>query len=383
MKKIQMNFKKFLIIYISILVVLSAAFLIYVNSCLVKYENSQINNYVTTIEKELTASAKKGKISKYITCNNTEIGKYEKSGAKYEDGLNELVKSSTLSHKLNLESKDKSAPIYDIYAGDTKIATVKLKVKRYVTKLTLLTYPEWEITEMTSTIAEGLYSYEIVAPANYKVNVNGKELSKDDIAKSTNANGLDDFNKYSSVASTVTYKVDKLIFKPEVKIYDTDNKEVSYSENGSTITANANYYTTNDIKDAMSHLKSDFDVIGFAENWSKFLTDDLSGGTHGFETLKPNLINNSYMWKMARAWATSVDITFTSKHSLKNPAFTNESVSNFIIYGDTAFSCDVYLEKNMNVARIGDQTDKMNEKMYFVLKDGNWKLVCMQAITGK
>lgn len=377
-----MKFKKFLILYICFLVLLSAIFLIYVNNCLVKYENSQINNYVSTIEKDLAGSAKRGKISKYITCDSTDISKYEKSGATYEKGLNQLIKTSTLSHKLNLESKDKSAPIYDIYAGEQKIATVSLKVKKYVTKLSLLTYPEWEIVEIKPVLENGLYAYNITAPSNYKVTINGNELSNDDISKEVNASGLDDFNKYSSVASTITYKIDKLVFKPEIKIYDTENKEVSYSEDGNTITATANYYTTNDINDAMSHLSSNLDVLAFAEKWSLFLTNDLSGSTHGFETLKPFLINNSYMWKMAYAWATSVDITFTSSHTLKNPAFTNESVSNFIIYSDTAFSCDVYLEKNMNVARIGSQTDKMHEKLYFVYLNGSWKLVNMQAITG-
>lgn len=377
-----MKFKKFLIIYIGFLILLSAIFLIYVNNCLVKYENSQINNYISTIEKDLVNSAKKGKISKYITCDSSDISKYEKSGATYESGLNELIKTSTLSHKLNLESKDKSAPIYDIYAGNQKIATVNLKVKRYVTKLSLLTYPEWEITEIKPNLENGLYSYNIIAPSNYKVTVNGNELSDDDISKEVNASGLEDFNKYSSVAYTITYKIDKLAFKPEIKIYDGKENEVSYSEEANTITANANYYTTDDITDAMSHLTASFDVLAFAEKWSLFLTNDLSGSTHGFETLKPYLINNSYMWKMAYAWATSVDITFTSSHTLKNPAFTNESVSNFIVYSDTAFSCDVYLEKNMNVARIGSQTDKMNEKLYFVYLNGFWKLVNMQAITG-
>lgn len=377
-----MKFKKFLIIYIGILIVLSIIFLIYVNSCLVRYEKSQINNYVTSIEKDLVSSAKKRKISKHIKCDNSNLSKYEKSGATYEDGLNELIKNSTLSHKLNLESKDKSAPIYDIYANDKKIATIKLKVKKYVTKLSLLTYPEWEITEIKPNLENGLYYYDITVPSNYKVTINGNELSSNDIAKEVNTSGLEDFNKYASIPSSVTYKVKNLATKPDIKVLNTENNSVNYSEDKNTIIATENYYTTNNLDDAKSHLKADIDILEFARKWSLFLTNDLSGATHGFETLKPYLINKSYMWKMAYAWATSVDITFTSSHTLKNPAFTNESVSNFVIYSDTAFSCDVYLEKNMNVARIGSQTDKMNEKLYFVYIDNNWKLVNMQAITG-
>lgn len=377
-----MKFKKFLMIYIGILVVLSAIFLIYVHNCLVNYERAQINNYLSSIEQDWIKSAKKGKISKHITSTNAQISKYEKSGVTYEQGLNELIKTSTLSHKLNLESKDKTAPIYDIYANDKKIATVSLKIKGYVTKLGLLTYPEWEITEIKTYLDEGLYSYNITTPSNYKVSINGNQLTQNDISTQSNAGGLEEFNKYASIPSTITYKINKLALKPEIKIYDAYNNEISYTENGNTITALENYYSTNDINDAMSHLTTSFNVLAFAEKWSLFLTDDLAGGTNGFETLKPNLIRNSYMWKMAYAWATSVDITFTSSHTLKNPAFTNESVTNFIIYNENAFSCDVYLEKNMNVARIGSQTDIMHEKLYFVYLDGSWKLVNMQAITG-
>ncbi|HOZ54590.1 MAG TPA: hypothetical protein PK993_00880 [Clostridia bacterium] len=377
-----MNFKKFLIIYIGFLILLSAIFLLYVNSCLVKYENSQINNYVGTIEKDLKSAAKKNKITKHINTKNYTVGKYEKSGVNYESGLNDIIKNSTLSHKLNLESTDKSQPIYDIYAGDKKISTIHLKLKKYVTKLGLLTYPEWEILEIKPNLENGLYNYNITAPANYKVKINGNSLTSDDIYKEVNGTGLEDFNKYSSISSTVTYKVNKLAMKPEIKIYNDNNNEVSFTENGENIIAQANYYTTNDLNDAMSKIKSEFDILSFAKKWSLFLTDDLNGATHGFETLKPYLIKDSYMWKMAYSWATSVDITFTSSHTLKDPAFTNEKISNFVIYNDKAFSCDVYLEKNMNVARIGSQTDKMNEKMYFVYLNGSWRLVNMQAITG-
>ena len=130
----------------------------------------------------------------------------------------------------------------------------------------------------------------------------------------------------------------------------------------------------------MSHLTSPFNVLDFAKKWSLFLTNDLSGGRHGFDILSTNLIKDSYMWKMAYAWATNIDITFTSSHTVQS--FTNETISNFIIYNNNAFSCDVYLEKNMNVARIGAQTDKMHERLYFVFLDNSWKLVNMQAITG-
>ena len=91
---------------------------------------------------------------------------------------------------------------------------------------------------------------------------------------------------------------------------------------------------------------------------------------------------------MAYQWATSIDITFVSNHTLKNPAFTNESVTDFVIYGDNAFSCSVNLEKNMRIANGKDKVDVMHDKLYFVYYDdtddgkdnGSWKLIDMKSI---
>ena len=57
---------------------------------------------------------------------------------------------------------------------------------------------------------------------------------------------------------------------------------------------------------------------------------------------------------------------------------------------DKAFSCDMYLEKNMRLANGNELTDKMNEKMYFAYYDDtddskdnpSWKLVNMQSLKG-
>ena len=114
------------------------------------------------------------------------------------------------------------------------------------------------------------------------------------------------------------------------------------------------------------------------------------GRNYGFYNIAEYLIEDSYLYNYAYQWATNVDITFISNHTLKNPAFTNEKLSNFVVYNDKAFSCDMYLEKNMRLANGNELTDKMNEKMYFAYYDDtddskdnpSWKLVNMQSLKG-
>ena len=85
------------------------------------------------------------------------------------------------------------------------------------------------------------------------------------------------------------------------------------------------------------------------------------------------------MYKRIYDWAHGIDITFTSRHTLKNPTFTNEKLSNFVIYSDKAFSVDVTLEKNMTV-KGEDRVMKMNDRLSFVYYDGGWKLISMESI---
>jgi len=85
------------------------------------------------------------------------------------------------------------------------------------------------------------------------------------------------------------------------------------------------------------------------------------------------------MYDMAYGWSHNVDITFVSSHRLKNPVFTNESVKNFIIYNDNAFSCEVYLEKNMVVSG-KDKVDVMHDRLYFIYYEGGYKLVDIKSL---
>ena len=85
------------------------------------------------------------------------------------------------------------------------------------------------------------------------------------------------------------------------------------------------------------------------------------------------------MYKMMYNWAHGIDITFTSKHTLKNPTFTNESLTNFVIYSDKAFTVDVTLEKNMKV-KGEDRVMKMHDRLSFVYYNDGWKLINMESI---
>lgn len=368
-------YKKALIIFSSILGLLGIIFLIYVYRSMVLYERNLVDNYISYL-------ASNGDLAKEVSDDLFEVSKYEKKNAKITDGVKKIYKSKDLVVKKNTKESKDGTYAYDLKINDNVITTVKFKNVDSYKRMAILTIDEWEVESIETFFENGIYNYEIVIPANYKLYINDKEVSKEDIASSGDVEGMERLTNYVEVSKSNTYKINNLVYEPEIKILDENNNKVDFEikKNKINITKKFKEYATFD--EAKKELKTDFDIMGLAENWSLFLTDDLKykgGSYHGFTLLTPYLIKDSYMYQMAYNWSHNVDITFVSKHTLKNPKFTNERLENFVIYNENAFSCEVYLEKNMRVSG-KDKVDVMHDRLYFVYYEGAYKLVDMKAI---
>lgn len=381
------TFKKNLKKYIIILAILSFTFLMYVLNTLYQYESSFAENYMNTVVQNITKTAKKGQISKMCNIDNANINSLEKSNKTYDEALKEIFTTTNISFKKNDKSTT-AEPIYDIFSNDKKIITVKLSVKKQEKRLGLFSYPIWQISECNMNCERGLYYYDITVPSNYSIEINGEKLGEEYISETIKDDSYSEIAKYAKLPNTTNYKLDNLLSKPNIKIINDNGTNVDYVEKNNVIQIKNNYITANSYEEIKDKIASDIDVLEIAENWSLFLTDDLQGTMHGFGTLRKNLIKNSNFYNMAYAWATSVDITFVSSHTLKNPTFTNTSVSDFVVYNENAFSCVVKLEKNMKIANTRDKVDTMYDRLYFVYYDDandnidgpTWKLVDMKAL---
>lgn len=125
------------------------------------------------------------------------------------------------------------------------------------------------------------------------------------------------------------------------------------------------------------------DVLQTAQNWSMFMTDDLP-----FAQIESALISGSYQHKVAVKYATGVDIKYTSKHTLADPAFTENSVTNFVWITEDCFSVDISFVKHMRLYYGAMVDDPMNDRFYFVryddtdngITDPAWKLAGMKEI---
>ncbi len=369
-KKKMTGYKKSLLIWFLLLLIASEACLIYVSTTLKMYEKGNIEGYMTSLIKDMKTASKVGNINKYLSYNKVE-SKYEKNSS-FEEGYKELFNESKLSYKKN----DKEST-YDIYADDTMIASVTLDSKK-VRRLGILSFEEYSIKEIETYSKNGIYNIDVYVNSNYDLYINDIKVSDDDLLSK------EEIKEYSEVYNKVDlpyenhYKITNLTKKPKIKVMNGNN-EVKVTNEKSNYYG-VTYFKTDDKDAAFEKLTNkDYDPLTFAKNWSLFLTADLPGERYGLYTLTPNLVEGTALYKRAYSWATNVDITFTSMHTLDKDTFTNVKMNGFTVYNENAFSVDIYLEKNMTLVNGEKRVDTLNDTFYYAYIDGAYRLITMKS----
>ena len=369
-KKKMTGYKKSLLIWFLLLLIASEACLIYVSTTLKMYEKGNIEGYMTSLIKDMKTASKVGNINKYLSYNKVE-SKYEKDSS-FEEGYKELFNESKLSYKKN----DKENT-YDIYADDTMIASVTLDSKK-VRRLGILSFEEYSIKEIETYSKNGIYNIDVYVNSNYDLYINDIKVSDDDLLSK------EEIKEYSEVYDKVDlpyenhYKITNLTKKPKIKVMN-GNDEVKVTNEKSNYYG-VTYFKTDDKDAAFEKLTNkDYDPLTFAKNWSLFLTADLPGERYGLYTLTPNLVEGTALYKRAYSWATNVDITFTSMHTLDKDTFTNVKMNGFTVYNENAFSVDIYLEKNMTLVNGEKRVDTLNDTFYYAYIDGAYRLITMKS----
>lgn len=369
-KKKMTGYKKSLLIWFLLLLIASEACLIYVSTTLKMYEKGNIEGYMTSLIKDMKTASKVGNINKYLSYNKVE-SKYEKNSS-FEEGYKELFNESKLSYKKN----DKEST-YDIYADDTMIASVTLDSKK-VRRLGILSFEEYSIKEIETYSKNGIYNIDVYVNSNYDLYINDIKVSDVDLLSK------EEIKEYSEVYDKVDlpyenhYKITNLTKKPKIKVMNGNN-EVKVTNEKSNYYG-VTYFKTDDKDAAFEKLTNkDYDPLTFAKNWSLFLTADLPGERYGLYTLTPNLVEGTALYKRAYSWATNVDITFTSMHTLDKDTFTNVKMNGFTVYNENAFSVDIYLEKNMTLVNGEKRVDTLNDTFYYAYIDGAYRLITMKS----
>ena len=364
MKKKKNLFKKSLLVYSLIILLLVFAFGIYVYFILVKYENNQTGNFLKSTINSLSDDT----LREYLSTN--------KQDNNLLDSYKKMIRSKDLEFK---KGEDDNTFIASL--NDRVLFTIKTKVVNEVTKLAIFSYQEREVEEIIPELKRGLVYYDVIVPSNFKIYVDDKVVGEK--VKEEEYPNLDYMYYNDSMPKLTTYEVNNLDGEKEIIVKDAFDNKITLTKEKNLYTTDIRSIKVETIEEAKKYLSDLPDISTIAHNWSLYLTRDLTGGYHGFNNIISNyLISGTDIYKMAYNWGHSVDILFTSKHTLGNPPFQNESIKNFEIYGDSAFSCEIYSEKIMIVSR-KEQRDIMHDYLYFIKNNGEWKLINIKSIGDK
>lgn len=361
--KAKRRFKKILIIYSLSILLVVLLFLIYIFFTLNAYENNQTGNFLKSTINHLS--------------DETLLG-YLKENGKDEsllDAYKKLVKSK------DIEFKKQSDDTFDATLNGRTLFTVKTKVVKELTKLALFSYQEREVESITPYLERGLIYYDVVIPSNFNIYLDNEQLYID-ATKKEEYKDLS-FMYYEDIMPFMaTYEINDLTSEKSIMVKDFLDNDVELKQKDYQYLADLKYYEAKTKEEASKYISDLPEIMEISENWSKFLTKDLSGYYYGFtNTISPYLIEGTSLYQMAYDWSHNVDITFTSQHTLGNPPFTNESLSNFIIYDKNAFSCEIYLEKNMYIKGKREvELDVMHDYLYFISVNGKWKLMNIKSV---
>lgn len=432
------TFKATYLIFVAVLLAVSAGIIVYVHGALVDYEKSQPENILQSQIDLLEKAESVEEISKVMSVDSLK----EEFSASDEDIMNfkSEILTGTLSFKENHGSVDASKKVFDVISDGCKVASFTLEHVGQETKLLIFTLDRWKIAEFTSCgyevnftspisvtvknkgetvvgensddLSKSVYSiktlskpdieiydvlgnsvkydsanlpkftdYKITVPSNFTVK--GKDTLSLDMATLTPIDSLKYVKEYcDSVPDTATYVISIMSGEPNFKIYDNNGDEVNFELDGRKVEI--------DVQSGKDEnpLEVDIDPLEVAKLWSFFMTQDLVGKTNGYYQISPYLIDGSYLQGVAWKWATGIDITFTSTHTLENPPFCTEKISNFVKYSDDCFSCDILLEKNMHLSTGMTVKDTINSTFYFVryddtdngIDDAHWVFVDYKEI---
>ena len=508
-KKSGISFKYVYLIFLTLMIVLAAAAVIYVRIALEEYRDSLPERVVEAQIELLRKAASDGTLWEKYTLPEDEVGKFEKN-IDVRSYYTRLLSGGGVSYALKAGSDTDSEKTYNILNGENVLAEVTLqKQGEDRTKIFILNIADWTLKNVKLPVET--HSYLIDVPYDFHVTVNDIELGDDDRAAANGAfSGYEIKGLFFQPSISITDKdgqqaeyhisgsnVKVVLFdysltlprtlqvavdgelhtgdalsegmvrhdirslsRPEVKISDLFGNTVSY-EGGNqldltyiSINAPGNYSITvngapvpeaareavgnvsldtirqydpsvpeyynycvavlqkgaavevkdlsgnvfeydtgttvldlmesNNLAGIPADIASEVDVIGIAKRWSLFMTVDLEGAYYGFYNMSQDLIEGSLLYEAARRWVNSIDITFTSDHTLGDPPFSAESAVNFTRLSENSFYVDVSLMKDMyvNGALV---PEPLNNRLYFVKYDDTqdgidnpvWKLADM------
>ncbi|MCM1186364.1 MAG: hypothetical protein NC251_03755 [Lachnoclostridium sp.] len=360
-------FRIFYSIFTLTLVLFWAVIFLYVRNCLKIYEAAQPEYVIENLIAQIDVS--EGSNSPYFQMS---VSRFEKE-EDYKNTYLAEVKKKGITYEKAPDSYDAKAPVYHLYAGDIPIAEVFLKETDSRPLMAILTVPEWEITRVLPKGIAGQHSVTITVPDVYTVFINGTAAGGSE--RTGNVRELEEFQysaEYTEVPALVEYRIEGLFEMPDIRIQNALQEDIAFSmAEDNTITIDT--FQTSEMGKELEEF-----CLTNAKNYSNFFSRDLEGCVASIKPIRYMFPQDSYYLELAENYRRH-DMWMYSGH--ETPQFLSEKVSNYIVYNEDFFSCEVSFDKKMILTKTGQERHDIHNTRYYYLKmDGNWVIVDMQTV---
>lgn len=288
-------------------------------------------NFLSAYEKSQPKYEMEKVLDLFKNSNSNELMKnmtYEESAFENSDMIIKYVDSVLTDGQWEYIQKagayTKNTPVYNVTKDGTVVATVTLTKS---SKKGSFGIKKWEIQNVDGVLS-AKEDYEILAPTNSEVYINGIKVTSDyikekDIAVSDLANAA----KYVTVPTMVKYSISGLITKPEITAIGGSYKSQLTATNDTDHSMKFAFESNQDFNNSQEAR-----IIEFTKIYGNYVTNDVK-----FSSISPYVISNSHAYTFLKS-ISQVNIWY-SEHT--RPEFKNLTVSNYQIYTDSCYSCDV------------------------------------------
>lgn len=220
----------------------------------------------------------------------------------------------------------------------------------------------------------------IKADSRYTVNVAGGTVPEGAVSNIPNPEYALLADYVEDLPQLSLYEIAVLEENAKITVWDEAGNTVPVDPGQDKIDLTAQEKGPGDVPDSVADR---IDVLAVAQAWSLFMSRDTP-----FSEVSGYLMPDSKQYDVAKKYATGIDITFTSRHTLGNPAFTENEVTNFVWITEDCFSVDISFVKHLFVGGGRKVDDPMNDRFYFVRYEGKqgrtggsaWRIVGMKEI---
>ncbi|MCR4776369.1 MAG: hypothetical protein K5869_08340 [Saccharofermentans sp.] len=355
------RFTKALIIWLILLTVVIAGGLVWFNGFLGKYEEIyQSSLPYHQADKAIEMFAKQDLDGIWGLVKNKPSHTEFETEATIKKYIKDLISNKEFTYQ-QTEDYAENAPEY--YIISEKVILAKLKLAENEEQKLPYGFKNWKIGDLEFYSAAN-NKFKITLPEGYKLTVNGVDVP---VAYRTQQGIEPEENKYlkpyAELPKMCVYEAEGLFAEPEIKVTNTDGKEVKAEKDKTTGEYKVNIRSECSEKDRKAIDKFG---ISFTKDFANYISQD--AGNYALDKYFPK---NSKALRDIKRNSSREWYTRHGKVDLKN-----EEVKDFICYTKDIVYVEVYVEQHMEMFWGSKEREvvKTTAHLYLARIDGNWKV---------